>query len=149
MMAEIIILKEFADKNGWIHNDNAEFDHECGIYLEELERLGKVEWSDKLFRNKEIDKDIIFLMIQLLTERHEFYRLENDDNGFYLSIIDRSQRDIYPRVWADNSRDGSVVIAQSKEAFLNDNFLSSKDWSARFFGENIIELSIKVYDYFN
>lgn len=68
-----------------------------------------------------------------------FFRLENDEEGFYLSIINRQ---IYPRVWADHFADGKIeVIAETSEHLLNRTVaVSEKDWSERFSGESIDEV---------
>lgn len=76
----------------------------------------------------------------ILTEMHNketYFRLENDETGFYLSIIDRSK---YPRIWADNLQSGSVaIIAESADNLINRTISSEQDWAARFHGETIQE----------
>jgi hypothetical protein len=77
----------------------------------------------------------------LLNSLHElemFFRLENDEEGFYLSIIDRSK---YPRVWSDNFQDGTVeIIAETTDHMINRTISSEKDWKVRLYGKTIDEL---------
>jgi hypothetical protein len=74
-----------------------------------------------------------------------FFRLEGDDNGFYLSIITRK---VYPRVWADNFQDGLVeIIAETSDNILNRTVLAEKDWQERWFGESIDECLYQAYEW--
>lgn len=74
-----------------------------------------------------------------------FFRLEDDDNGFYLSIITRK---VYPRVWADNFQDGLVkIIAETSDNILNRTVLAEKDWQERWFGESIDECLFQAYEW--
>lgn len=72
-----------------------------------------------------------------------FFRVEDDEDGYYISIINRQ---IYPRVWADIFANGDTkVIAETAENILNRTVaISEKDWSERFFGETIEEALNKV-----
>jgi hypothetical protein len=76
------------------------------------------------------------LTLSLLHQREVFFRFENDEEGYYLSIIDRKK---YPRVWFDNAKDGDVVIAETPENIINKVIPSEKDWEQRFFGKTIDE----------
>jgi len=77
-----------------------------------------------------------------------WFRLEDDENGFYLSIIDRQ---IYPRIWADSHANGDVdvdVICESAENILNRTIaISGQDWTERWFGETMEECLYKAYDW--
>lgn len=65
------------------------------------------------------------------------FRLEDDEEGFILSIIDRKE---YPRVWADNYQDGMIkVIAETTENIINKTILAGKDWVERFHGITLNE----------
>lgn len=77
--------------------------------------------------------------ISRLRKKEIFFRLEDDEEGFHLSIINRQ---VYPRVWADNFADGKIeVIAESAENILNRTVaISEKDWNERFFGETLEEV---------
>ncbi len=77
------------------------------------------------------------LTLDLFHKREVFFRFENCEDGFYLSIIDRRQ---FPRIWQDNARDGKVeIIAETTEHMINRIIPSEKDWEQRFFGETIEE----------
>jgi hypothetical protein len=74
-----------------------------------------------------------------------FHRLENDEEGFYLSIINRQ---VFPRVWADTQNDGQFeVLAESTEHLLERTVLHSKDWQARFSSETIEGLIPQVIEW--
>jgi hypothetical protein len=63
------------------------------------------------------------------------FRFENDDDGYYLTIIDRSK---YPRLWVDNFNDRQeAVIAESIDNLINKTILTEVDWQVRLFGETI------------
>jgi hypothetical protein len=65
------------------------------------------------------------------------FRFENDDDGYWLTIIDRSK---YPRLWVDNFHDRQeAVIAESIDNLINKTILTEIDWQIRFFGETIEE----------
>lgn len=74
------------------------------------------------------------------------YRLENDDDMVYATLIDRSK---YPRLWLDNQADSKRdIIAESSENVLNRfSPLESKDWIERFEGEDIIEAVNNLCNY--
>jgi hypothetical protein len=80
--------------------------------------------------------DIIELFKKL--HYHETcFRFENDDDGYWLTIIDRSK---YPRLWVDNFHDRQeAVIAESIDNLIEKTMLTEKDWQVRFFGETIEE----------
>lgn len=65
-----------------------------------------------------------------------FFRFENDETGFYLSIISRK---VYPRIWADNAH-LRTVICESTENIINRTVLGEIDWKERYSGETIKEL---------
>jgi len=75
-----------------------------------------------------------------------WFRLEDDENGFYLSIINRG---IYPRIWADSHANGDIkVICESAENILNRTIaISEKDWSERWSGETIDECLYQAYEW--
>lgn len=76
-----------------------------------------------------------------LQAKEVFFRLENDDEGFCLSIIDRSK---YPRVWIDNFHDRQVeVIAETVDNIINKTIFTEKDWQARFTCTTIDECIIE------
>jgi len=73
------------------------------------------------------------------------FRFEDDESGFYLSIIDRK---VYPRVWADNFQDGKIeIIAETSDNILNRTVLAEKDWSERWFGESVDECLYQAYEW--
>jgi hypothetical protein len=77
------------------------------------------------------------LLLTLFHKRDIFFRLENDEDGYYLSIIDRG---CYPRIWVDKfQEDQPAVIAQTVDNLINKNILAEKDWRTRFHGETIEE----------
>lgn len=89
------------------------------------------------------------LLCDVLERLHKaeiFFRMEDDEEGYYISIINRQ---IYPRVWVDNFANEDVeVICESAENILNRTVaISEKDWSERFFGETIDEVVKKVNDW--
>lgn len=77
----------------------------------------------------------------LLNDLHSkevFFRFENDEEGYYLSIIDRQK---YPRIWADNMEDGTVeVLAETTDHLINRTVVGGPDWTVRLFGETIEKL---------
>ena len=89
------------------------------------------------------------LLCDVLERLHKaeiFFRMEDAEEGYYISIINRQ---IYPRVWVDNFANEDVeVICESAENILNRTVAKSeKDWSERFFGETIDEVVKKVNDW--
>jgi len=73
------------------------------------------------------------------------FRFEDDESGFYLSIINRK---VYPRVWADNFQDGQIeIIAETSDNILNRTVLAEKDWSERWFGESVDECLYQAYEW--
>lgn len=78
----------------------------------------------------------------LIKLSNQDFRLENDEEGFYFSIIDRQ---VYPRIWADNFCDGkNIIIAETPENILNRTVLIGKDWITRFFGTTLLEVLTKA-----
>ena len=90
------------------------------------------------------------LLPELFNELHQcemYFRFENNDDGYILSIIDRK---IYPRVWADNFQDQQItVITETPENIINKTVLAGKDWTERFYGESIIECISQAIDWYN
>lgn len=79
-------------------------------------------------------------ILKVLHDREIFFRFENDEEGYYLSIIDRQQ---YPRIWADNDKNCKTkIIAETIEHVIDKTVLAEKDWEERFFGKTIRELII-------
>jgi hypothetical protein len=76
-------------------------------------------------------------LLILLHSKDLHFRLEDDENGFYISIIDRSK---YPRVWIDNfQKRQTVVVAETVDHVINKTILADNDWLARFEGETLDE----------
>lgn len=70
-----------------------------------------------------------------LNDREIFFRFENDEDGYYLSIIDRKQ---YPRVWADKMREGKVeMLAETTDSLISRTTIGDKDWTHRFDDQTI------------
>jgi hypothetical protein len=85
------------------------------------------------------------LLFELLHKREVFFRFENDEDGYILSIIDRSG---YPRVWADNFRDGQMrIIAESADNTINRTVMGEKDWIARFTVETIEQCVVEFNEW--
>jgi hypothetical protein len=85
----------------------------------------------------------IELLFTLLHKREVFFRFENDEEGFHLSIIDRAK---YPRIWVDNSQDNEeTIIAETLDNIINKATIGDKDWLVRLSGKTIEE----VYSAFN
>jgi len=73
------------------------------------------------------------------------FRLEDDEEGFYLSIIDRK---VYPRIWADNFQGNEEkIIAETTDSLLNRTVLAERDWSERWFGESVDECLYQAYEW--
>ncbi len=73
------------------------------------------------------------------------FRLEDDEEGYYLSIINRQ---LYPRIWVDNFQDNAgTIIAETPDNLLNRTILFSKDWSERWFGRSINECLYQAYEW--
>jgi hypothetical protein len=76
-------------------------------------------------------------LFDILSKKEMYLRLENDEENYYLSIIDRSR---YPRVWADNfQRQQSFIEAETTEHLLERTVLAECDWMASFEGQTIDE----------
>ena len=70
------------------------------------------------------------------------FRFEDDEEGFYLSIINREE---YPRIWVDNFAAGkNDIISETPDHVLERSVLAEKDWSERFFGETIDDCLYKL-----
>lgn len=86
-------------------------------------------------------------ILEVLREKEIYFRLESDEDGFYLSIIDRK---VYPRIWADKFQDGKIeIIAESVDNIINKTILAEKDWSERFTGETINDCIQQVIEWYN
>jgi hypothetical protein len=84
-------------------------------------------------------------LIGLLHGKDLHFRLEDDENGFYLSIIDRSK---YPRVWADNFQSQqSFIVAETVENIINKTVLAENDWLVRCEGETLDECVEECYNW--
>jgi len=84
-------------------------------------------------------------ILNILHQKDIHFRLENDEEGFYLSIIDR---EIYPRIWADNYHDNrNKIFAETTENLLNRTVLAGKDWSVRFYGDSVDKVFFKCYEF--
>ncbi len=84
-------------------------------------------------------------ILKQLRIMYVFYRLENDEEGFYFSIIDRQ---VYPRLWQDKRmEDGVTMIAETEEHLLKSLSYTDKDWSDRMFAETMEDLLplIQIY----
>lgn len=85
------------------------------------------------------------LLFEVLHKKEIFFRFENDEEGFYLSIIDRQH---YPRIWADNFQDAPKgIIAESVENVINRTVLAEKDWELRLFGKTIEDLLLELQSF--
>ncbi len=83
------------------------------------------------------DADKWISVMNELHRRDLHYRLEDDENGYYLSIINRKK---YPRVWADNFKDTThEIIIESTDHLIERNTIGERDWSQRFTGETLKE----------
>jgi len=82
---------------------------------------------------KEMNLDNLVLE---LNKKELFFRIENDEELIYLSIIDRT---IYPRVWTDSFKDHSATIITESATNLLERSVSGSeiDWLVRFNGETI------------
>jgi hypothetical protein len=73
-----------------------------------------------------------------LAIKEMYLRLENDEEGYYLSVIDRSH---YPRVWADNFQSQqSFIAAETTDHLIERTVLVENDWLIRCTGETIDEV---------
>ena len=86
-------------------------------------------------------------IFNILHQKDIHFRLEDDEEGFYLSIIDRG---VYPRVWADNYQNGNIdIIAETAENILNRTVLAGKDWSIRFEGDSLKKVLLECDEWLN
>lgn len=84
-------------------------------------------------------------LLRLLHDKDLHFRLEDDENGFYISIIDRSK---YPRVWVDNFQSQqSVIVAETVDNIINKTILADKDWYTRFEGETLDECLLECQNW--
>ena len=92
--------------------------------------------SDELHKIIFESKEVVNIenLIDELNKKEFYLRIENDEKGFYLSIIDRK---IYPRVWADNFKTSKEeMITESTEHLIQRSVSGSeKDWIVRFDGD--------------
>jgi hypothetical protein len=72
-----------------------------------------------------------------LADKEMYMRLENDEEGYYLSVIDRSH---YPRVWADNFQVQQSFIAETTDHLIERTVLAENDWLVRCTGKTIDEV---------
>lgn len=72
-----------------------------------------------------------------LADKEMYMRLENDEEGYYLSVIDRSR---YPRVWADNFQTQQSFIAETTDHLIERTVLAENDWLVRCSGKAIDEV---------
>ncbi|WP_312364008.1 hypothetical protein [Sphingobacterium sp.] len=86
-------------------------------------------------------------LLNKISEKGFFYRIENDEECVYLSIIDRQ---VYPRIWSDNVISGDFKIeSESDENFIERTFISGKDWAQRWHGDTIDECLQQAEKWFN
>lgn len=87
-------------------------------------------------------------IINDLNNREIFFRIENNDDGFWITHIDRS---MFPRIWMDNAVDGRVtIIVESDEHMLQRNSpLPEKDWKQRVFNADFYTALNEFYHLFN
>ena len=84
-------------------------------------------------------------VLSRLHKAEYYFRLEDDEEGYYLSIINRQ---VYPRIWADNFQGNEEkIIAETTDNLLNRTVLAEKDWSERWFGESIDECLYRAYEW--
>jgi len=72
-----------------------------------------------------------------LAAKEMYMRLENDEEGYYLSVIDRAR---YPRVWADNFQSQQSFIAETTGHLIERTVLAENDWLVRCTGKTIDEV---------
>jgi hypothetical protein len=73
------------------------------------------------------------------------FRLEDDEEGFYLCIINRQ---VYPRIWSDNFQDNEdKIIYETPENLLERTVMAEKDWSERWFGQSVDECLYQAYEW--
>lgn len=91
------------------------------------------------------EKPLLGAVLSRLHKAGYHFRLEDDEEGYYLSIINRQ---VYPRIWADNFHgDEEKIIAETTDSLLNRTVLAEKDWSERWFGESINECLYRAYEW--
>lgn len=84
-------------------------------------------------------------LLVLLHAKDLHFRLEDDENGFYLSIIDRSK---YPRVWVDNFQSKqSFIVAETVDHVIEKTILADNDWLVRCTGDTLDEVADECYDW--
>jgi hypothetical protein len=87
------------------------------------------------------------MFIETLESLHAnemFFRLEDDEQGYYLSLIDRQY---YPRVTADNLNDGYKIVMENTNNLLERTMIGGKDWIIRFTGETIEDVFNQLNEY--
>jgi hypothetical protein len=85
-------------------------------------------------------------IIKELNRREVFFRIENNDDGFWITHIDRSK---FPRIWVDNNTDNApTMLAETVEHTLQRcSPLAEKDWRERFFNEDYDQLIKEFAEY--
>ena len=90
-------------------------------------------------------KPLLGDVLSRLHKAEYHFRLEDDEEGYYLSIINRQ---IYPRIWADNFQVNEYkIIAETTDHLLNRTILAEKDWSERWVGESVDECLYQAYEW--
>lgn len=125
-------------EENWTDVDRRDFEKIKGHFLAGAQYAGEWISVETFGTNYSVVKDAL----KELQRIEFFFRIENDEAGYYLSIIDRKK---YPRVWADNYNDGATVIFESEESLLQRTTIGGKDWTARYFFETPDELLNKVF----
>ena len=87
-------------------------------------------------------------LISELNKKELFFRIENDEELIYLSIIDRT---IYPRVWTDSFKDNSATIITESDTNLLERSVSGSeiDWLVRFNGKTMQDCINQCVQYIN
>lgn len=106
-------------------------DEDTGELLCTSDDLHKIIFEQKKIINLEN-------LINELNKKEFYLRIENDEEGYYLSVIDRK---VYPRVWVDNFKnDKDKIITESTEHLIQRSISGSdKDWIVRFNGKQLQE----------
>ena len=103
--------------------------------------------SDRLlYLNLNKIMKLLWPMLEIMKQRWYSYRLENDEEGYYFSIIDMQS---YPRLWIDNATGGNVeIVCESLEHEISRKTQQiEKDWSKRFFDTTLNWLVTQVIDF--
>lgn len=90
-------------------------------------------------------KPLLGDVLSRLHKAEYHFRLEDDEEGYYLSIINRQ---IYPRIWADNFQGNEdKIMAETTDNLLNRTIPAEKDWYERWFGESVDECLYQAYEW--